>query len=263
VPHLTTLHGRLNLPDLVPLYRRFADEPVVSISNHQRQPLPWLNWQGTVYHGLPISSAAFDPTGGESLVFIGRICAEKRLDRAIEIARRCGRKLRVGAKVDKADREYFAAVIQPLLSSSDVEFLGEVNEQQKAKLVGNSAAMLFPIDWPEPFGLVMIEAMAYGTPVIAWNCGSVPEIITDGVTGFVCESIDQAVDAVGRIPTLSRERCREEFDVRFRAARMAEDYVRIYERLVGQSGTTKEADHGRSHRGSGSVLHSGNLIAGR
>lgn len=261
-PHVTTLHGRLDLPDLVPLYRQFSDVPVVSISDSQRKPLPWLNWQGTVYHGLPDELASFHPNADRYFMFVGRISPEKRIDRAIEIAKRCGCVLKVGAKVDQADRDYYETV-RHLIDQPGVEFLGEINEEQKADLVGNAAALLFPIDWPEPFGLVMIESIALGTPVIAWKCGSVPEVVSDGVSGFICENIDQAVQAVARLPTLSRARCREEFERRFRAARMAEDYVRIYERLVGQSKQTKAADHGRSHSGPRPVLYSRDVIASR
>src|SRR5262245_17892519 len=231
VPHVTTLHGRLDLRDLVPLYRQFPDVPVVSISDAQRQPLAWLNWQGTVYHGLPDDLYRLHPKSSGYLAFIGRISPEKRVDRAIEIARRCGRELRIAAKVDQADREYFEQEIRPLLDAPGVKYIGEIGEGAKNEFIGNAAALLFPVDWPEPFGLVMIEAMACGTPVIAWRCGSVPEVIDEGITGTICESIDEAVEMVRGIDQFDRPRCRQQFERRFRAARMAEDYVHVYQRL--------------------------------
>ena len=232
VPHVTTLHGRLDIPDLVPLYREFRDMPLVSISNAQRAPIPWANWQGTVYHGLPADLYAFHETPGDYLAFIGRISPEKRVDRAIRIARRARMKIRIAAKVDDVDREYFEEQIQPLLDESDAEYIGEIGEGEKRDFLGDAVALLFPIDWPEPFGLVMIEAMACGTPVIAYRHGSVPEVMEEGVTGFVVSGIDDAVRAVERVPSLSRRHCREVFEERFSAARMARDYVKIYERLA-------------------------------
>jgi glycosyltransferase involved in cell wall biosynthesis len=232
VPHVTTLHGRLNIPDLVPLYREFRDMPLISISNAQRAPIPWANWQGTVYHGLPAELYAFHETPGDYLAFIGRISPEKRVDRALRIARRARMKIRIAAKVDDVDREYFEEQIQPLLDESDAEYLGEIGEGEKRDFLGDAVALLFPIDWPEPFGLVMIEAMACGTPVIAYRHGSVPEVMEEGVTGFVVSGIDDAVRAVERVPSLSRRHCREVFEERFSAARMARDYVKIYERLA-------------------------------
>lgn len=232
VPRLTTLHGRLDIPDLQPLYKRFRDEPVVSISDAQRAPLPFARWEGTVYHGLPPDLLQFQPDGGEALVFLGRLSPEKNAEAAIEIARRCQRPLIIAAKVDTQDRDYFEGVIRPLLSTPGVEFVGEVDEAGKNRLLGRAHALLFPIDWPEPFGLVMIEAMACGTPVIALRRGSVPEVLTDGETGFICDDVDAAVEAVARVPALSRARCREVFERRFRAERMAMDYLRLYERLI-------------------------------
>jgi glycosyltransferase involved in cell wall biosynthesis len=261
-PHVTTLHGRLDLPDLQPLYRRFQDIPVISISNAQRKPLPWINWQGTVLHGLPIDLYRYHPQGGEYLAFLGRISSEKRLDRAIEISRRCGMKLKIAAKVDAADRKYYEEVIRPLLSTPGVEYLGEIGEEQKHDFLGNAKALLFPIDWPEPFGLVMIESMACGTPVIAWRCGSVPEVITEGVTGYVCDSIDQAVEAVRRCSNLNRLRCRQTFENRFCAARMAQEYLRIYHRLILQTRVAEVADDGRDYSRSGPVLHSRDVVPG-
>jgi glycosyltransferase involved in cell wall biosynthesis len=255
-PHVTTLHGRLDMRDLLPLYRRFHDVPVVSISNSQRRPLPWLNWQGTVYHGLTDDLYSFRPHAGGYLAFLGRLSPEKRVDRAIDIARRCGVPLKIAAKVDAADKEYYARAVQGLLDRPGVEFIGEIGEREKAPFLGNAMALLFPIDWPEPFGMVMIEALACGTPVVAWRCGSVPEVIRDGVTGFICESIEEAVRAVERVPALSRSRCRQEFETRFRAAHMVENYVRIYQRLMSLAEPPR-TEYARSHSGPGSVLHSG------
>jgi glycosyltransferase involved in cell wall biosynthesis len=232
VPHVTTLHGRLDIPDLVPLYQEFRDMPVISISNAQRAPLSWLNWLGTVYHGLPEDLYSFRDEPGQYLAFLGRISPEKRVDRAIEIARRVGMPLKIAAKVDEVDRGYFDAVVAPQLKDPLVEYMGEVGEEEKAMFLGNAYALLFPIDWPEPFGLVMIEAMACGTPIIAYRHGSVPEVMEEGQTGFIVESLEDAVDAVERVPTLSRRRCRQVFEERFSAARMARDYLSIYERLL-------------------------------
>jgi glycosyltransferase involved in cell wall biosynthesis len=230
--HVTTLHGRLDIPDLGPLYREFREMPVVSISDAQRKPLPWLNWQGTVRHGLPADLFTPQPKPGKYLAFLGRISPEKRVDRAVEIAERAGMKLKVAAKVDPADKEYFESRIRPLLKSRWVEYIGEIGEEEKGAFLGDALALLFPIDWPEPFGLVMIEAMACGTPVIAWPGGSVPEVMRDGVTGFVVSNIEQAVDAVSKIETLDRSVCRGVFDAHWTSARMASDYVNLYSRLI-------------------------------
>ena len=235
VATITTLHGRLDIPDLVPLYRRFHDIPVVSISDAQRSPLPPVNWQGTVYHGLPPDLYTFQPNPGRYLAFLGRICPEKRVDRAIEIARRAGMRLKIAAKVDKADQAYFRSEIEPLLGDSLVEFIGEIGEGEKEAFLGNAYAVLFPIDWPEPFGLVMIEAMACGTPVIAYRCGSVPEVLDEGLTGYIVDSLEDAVSAVKKVGDLDRGRCRDVFEQRFSVSRMARDYLAIYERqLEGQ-----------------------------
>jgi len=232
VPHVTTLHGRLDTPDLVPLYGRFRDMPVISISNAQREPLPSANWQATIYHGLPTNLLPFHPNSGDYLAFLGRISPEKRADRAIEIAKRAGMRLKIAAKVDRVDRRYFKRVVEPLLNESHVEWVGEISDQKKDEFLGNAYALLFPIDWPEPFGLVMIEAMACGTPVIAYDHGSVPEVIEDGVNGFVVKDLEGAAQAVRRVPDLSRGQCREVFENRFTATRMATDYVRLYMRLI-------------------------------
>lgn len=231
-PHVTTLHGRLDLPDLVSLYREFADVPVVSISNSQTAPLPWINWQTTVHHGIPLDLYDLKKTQGTYLVFLGRISPEKRVDRAIEIAKRARMKLKIAAKVDRVDRRYMDTEIRPLLDHPLVEFIGEIDEKDKAELLGNAYALLFPIDWMEPFGLVMIEAMACGTPVIAFRRGSVPEVIDHGVTGFIVEDIEDSMLAVEKIQHFDRSRCRSAFEKRFSAARMAADYVKIYERLM-------------------------------
>jgi glycosyltransferase involved in cell wall biosynthesis len=243
-PHLTTLHGRLDLPDLVPLYREFAEVPLVSISNSQRRPLSWVNWQETVYHGLPPDLHAPRLGPGEYLAFLGRVSREKGIERAIEMAHRAGRPLKIAAKVDAADRTYYKEAVEPLLRASRplVEYIGEISEAQKAEFLGNAAALLFPIDWPEPFGLVMIEALACGTPVIAWGEGSVPEIIENGVTGFVVDNLDAAVEAVARLATLSRVTCRRTFEKRFSAPRMARDYLKVYRRLAEQTPAPRGRD---------------------
>jgi glycosyltransferase involved in cell wall biosynthesis len=232
--HVTTLHGRLDLPDLVPLYQEFPDMPVVSISNAQREPLPWANWQATVYHGLPVGLYRFHAEPGSYLAFVGRISPEKRVDRAIEIAKRIQIPLKIAAKVDPVDKDYFETVIAPLLDDLLIEFVGEIGDAQKNEFLGNAYALLLPIDWPEPFGLVMIEAMACGTPVIAYRGGAVPEIMEEGHTGFIVEELEDAVEAVRRVPELSRKRCREVFEQRFTATRMAHDYVQVYERLISR-----------------------------
>jgi len=237
VPHVTTLHGRLDLPDLVPVFDRFRNEPVVSISDAQRQPLPWANWQATIYHGLPKDLFTFQPNQGDYLAFLGRVSPEKRVDRAIEIAKRVSMPLKIAAKVDRADRRYCKRDIEPQLTQCHVEWVGEISDQQKNQFLGNAYALLFPIDWPEPFGLVMIEAMACGTPVIAYDRGSVPEVMEDGVTGFIVRETHEAADAVGRVRNLSRARCREVFERRFTVGRMANDYINLYERMLRRDAT--------------------------
>jgi glycosyltransferase involved in cell wall biosynthesis len=233
-PHLTTLHGRLDRPELVPLYRHFSGLPLVSISNSQRAPLPWANWHETVHHGLPPDLYSFRSVHGEYFAFIGRISPEKRVDRAIDIAQQCGMPLYIGAKIDKADEAYFNERVKPLLHTPLVEFVGEVNEQEKRELLEHARALLFPIDWPEPFGLVMIEAFACGTPVIAYAHGSIPEIMEDGVTGFVVANQEDAVRAAQHIDSIDRARCRQAFERRFTVARMAENYLRTYRRILGR-----------------------------
>jgi glycosyltransferase involved in cell wall biosynthesis len=237
IPTVTTLHGRLDLPDLVPLFAEFGDMNVVSISQAQRAPLPHARWLGTVHHGLPTDLHRFHPEPEGYLAFLGRICPEKRPDRAIEIAIRTNLPLKIAAKVDRADRAYFNAVIRPLLNHPLVEYIGEIGEQEKGEFLGEARALLFPIDWPEPFGLVMIEALACGTPVIAYRHGSVPEVLEHGVTGFIVSDQDEAVRAVANLDQISRSQCRATFERRFSARRMADDYVALYQsaaRLIGR-----------------------------
>jgi glycosyltransferase involved in cell wall biosynthesis len=236
-PCLMTLHGRLDLPDLPPLYREYAEMPLVSISESQRRPLWWANWAGTVLHGLPMSLYAPRLRTERYLAFIGRISAEKRLDLAIRIAQSVGIDLLIAAKVDAADRVYYEQVIKPLLVGRGVHFIGEITDADKAEFLGGAMALLFPIDWPEPFGLVMIEAMACGTPVIAFRRGSVPEVIDDGVSGIIVDSVEEAIAAVHRLDALPREGVRRRFEQRFTAARMAQDYTEVYERLLRPRGS--------------------------
>ena len=228
---LTTLHGRLDIKDLPGAYQRWPQYPLISISDHQRRPLPAANWFATVPHGVPTERFRFSEAPGEHLVFVGRFSPEKRPDRAIEIAQRACMQLVLAAKVDPVDRPYFHAVVEPLLQGPYVEFVGEVDDQAKNELLGRAAALLFPIDWPEPFGLVMIEAMACGTPVIAWDNGAVREVVEDGVTGFIVDSIDAAVAAVARLDTIDRRRVRATFERRFSATTMAKKYADLYTRL--------------------------------
>jgi len=232
VPQVSTLHGRLDIPDLQPLYRNYKDMPVVSISDAQRDPLPWVNWQGTVHHGMPIDLFSLYPEPGKYLAFLGRTSPEKGLDKAIEIAKLCDMPLKIAAKVDRVDVEYFKGVIKPLLNHPLIEFVGEIGYPEKIDFLGNAAALLFPIQWPEPFGIVMIEAMACGTPVIAYPRGSVPEVIEDGLTGFIVSDDKEAVEAIRNVERFNRRNCRKRFEQRFTDVRMAQDYLAIYERLV-------------------------------
>ena len=233
---VTTVHGRLDLAEVAPLYREFSDMPLVSISASQRAPLPFANWVGTVHHGLAEEVCPFNPAFNQSarsgyFAFLGRVSPEKGLDRAIEIARRAGVRLKIAAKVDRDDEDYFRANIVPLLAAPGIEFIGEVKEGQKPAFLGNATALIFPIEWPEPFGLAMIEAMSCGTPVIAWPHGSVCEVIEDGRTGFIVDSIDAAVGALERAPRLNRLAVRTRFEERFSATRMAQDYLSVYRTL--------------------------------
>ena len=232
-PFLTTLHGRLDLPEHEPVFSTFPNVPLVSISNAQRRPAPNANWIGTVHHGMPenlLKPVLAEPS---YLAFLGRISPEKRVDRAIRIAERCGLPLKIAAKVDAADHDYFEEMIKPLLTKPNVEFIGEISDPQKSEFLSNAFALLVPIDWPEPFGLVMIEAMACGAPVIAFNRGAVPELIEDGVTGFVVEDETSAVGALRHLSRLSRTVIRKRFEERFTARRMARDYLAVYRDLVG------------------------------
>jgi glycosyltransferase involved in cell wall biosynthesis len=233
-PAVTTLHGRLDLPELPLLYREYRDHPLISISNAQRAPMPPVNWAGTVYHGLPRELYTFSPrpAGEGYLAFLGRISPEKRPDRAIEIARASGIPLKIAAKVDRVDETYFREKIRPMLDGGLVEYIGEIGEHEKSAFLGGAIGLLFPIDWPEPFGLVMIEAMACGTPVVAWRCGSVPEVVEEGVSGFIVASLPVALAAVRKLPLLDRARVRACFERRFTVERMARDYLAIYRSLA-------------------------------
>lgn len=242
LPQLTTLHGRLDLPDLAPLYDEFAETPLVSISNAQRAPLPRANWLGTVYHGLDVAPERFNPHPEDYLAFVGRISREKRVDRAVAIAGALGMKLKVAAKIDAADREYFEREIAPLFEQPFVEFLNELDEPHKLTLMAKARALLLPIDWPEPFGLVAIEAMACGTPVLAFRCGAMPEVIDEGVTGLLVDDLAGAEAATKALWHFDRRRVRARFDERFNGQRMARDYLEIYQRLLAA----------RAARGSGS-----------
>lgn len=231
-PCLTTLHGRLDIPDLAPIHEIFREQPLVSISNAQRGPLSWANWLGTVHHGMPDRLLTLREGEQGYLAFLGRISPEKGVDEAIRIACRVGMPLKIAAKVDLADRLYFEQQIKPMLNHPLVEFIGEIGTEEKNDFLGNAAALLFPINWPEPFGLVMIEALACGTPVIAYRCGSVPEIIDEGVVGFIVSNIEEAAAAVGKLDSVDRRDCRRHFERYFSDERMARDYLNIYQRLI-------------------------------
>jgi glycosyltransferase involved in cell wall biosynthesis len=230
-PFLTTLHGRLDLPGLESMVKRFPRAPFVSISENQRQPLPHANWLGTVYHGLPANSLRPSFKRGRYLAFLGRLTPDKGPEAAIRIAQKSGMPLRIAAKIPRGEKSYFAETLSPLIAGDGVELIGEVNDQAKQDFLANAAALIFPINWPEPFGLVMIEAMACGTPVIAFPCGSVPEVVEHGVTGYVVQSEADAVSATKCLDKLDRKRVREGFERRFTARQMAEQYLRHYQRL--------------------------------
>jgi glycosyltransferase involved in cell wall biosynthesis len=236
-PFLSTLHGRLDLPEHQPVFTTFSSIPVVSISNSQRRPIPQANWIATVNHGLPADALQPRATEPSYLAFLGRISPEKRLDTAISIAQRCGIPLKIAAKIDRADVDYFDETIRPRLLAAGVEYIGEIGDRDKSEFLSGAIALLVPIDWPEPFGLVMIEAMACGAPVIAFNRGSVPEIVEDGVTGFVVEDETSAAAAVRKVPSLSRSVIRRRFEERFTARRMAEDYLRLYRKMADSERT--------------------------
>ena len=262
-PVVTTLHGRLDLPELQPVFREFADMPLVSISDAQRRPLPWANWEATIHHGLPANLYTYHSQPQGYLAFLGRISAEKRPDHAIEVAKRTGLPLRIAAKVDPADLQYYRSEIEPLLDHPLIEFIGEISDREKDDFVGNALALVCPYDWPEPFGLVLIEALACGTPVLAYRRGSIPEVIEHGVTGFVSETLGEMVSAVERLGEIDRQRCRASFEQRFTADRMARDYVALYERIIedrlavaspkihalGAGSVFEVASNGNSHNG--------------
>ena len=243
VPCITTQHGRLDIPDLVALYQQFRDIPLVSISDAQRKPLAWANWLGTVHHGMPEKSLRFRK-GGEYLAFLGRVSPEKGLLEAIQIAIKSGKKLKIAAKVDRADQDFFEVEIKPLLKHPLVEFLGEIGHTEKEAFLGEAAALLFPINWPEPFGLVMIEAMACGTPVIALPRGSVPEIIQDGINGFLVKTVEEAVRAVRNIDQIDRLDCRRHFEDNFTDGHMAAKYLEIYQQLIGRGSSSIGLEEG-------------------
>jgi glycosyltransferase involved in cell wall biosynthesis len=238
VAHVTTFHGRLDLPEIRPLYDEFRDIPFVSISDAQRGPLHHLPWLGTVHHGLPPHLLRYHPRTGDYLAFVGRISPEKRADRAIAIATACGLPLRIAAKVDPADADYFDREIRPLLDNPLVDYVGEISEEEKSDFLGGARALLFPIDWPEPFGIVMIEALACGVPVVAFRGGSVPEVIDDGVTGFIVDTLEDAIDATRRVQRLDRGACRAAFERRFTVQRMAADYATLYDAVIERTAPT-------------------------
>jgi glycosyltransferase involved in cell wall biosynthesis len=232
LPQLTTLHGRLDIPDLVPLFREFAEMPVVSISDAQRHPLPWINWQGTVHHGMPEDTFLPRSGSGNYLAFLGRISPEKGVDQAIEIAKRSGMPLKIAAKVDRTDKSYFESHVKPMLDHKLVEFVGEISDLEKNEFLGNASALLFPINWSEPFGIVLIEAMACGLPIIAYPLGSVREIIEDAVSGFLVHNIEEAAAALKNLSAIDRRKCRRAFEERFSVKRMAQEYLTIYDRII-------------------------------
>jgi len=256
-PVVTTLHGRLDLPEIMPIFNEYTDMSVVSISDAQRAPLPQAKWEATIHHGLP-DLYTFHPNPGSYLAFLGRISPEKCPDHAIEVAKRVGMPLRIAAKVDPADRGYFEAQIERLLDHPLVEYVGEITDAEKCDFLGDAAAVVCPYDWPEPFGLVLIEALACGTPVLAYRRGSIPEILEDGVTGFICENVEEMVAAIARLPLIDRRRCRESFEQRFTARRMAEEYVGLYERMAAVQTRPYALHNGRSSNnhivGTGAVL---------
>ncbi len=249
VPFVTTTHGRLDLPEIARVYTHFPDVPLVSISDSQRVPVPHLNWAATVYNGIDFGHFTFQERPGTYLAFLGRISPEKRVDRAIEVARELGMPLKIAAKVDAADRDYFEYAIRPQLAHPLVEFVGEVSDVEKNEFLGHAYAYLFPIDWPEPFGLTMVEAMACGTPVVAMKCGSVPEVVTDGVTGFICSSMRQFVDAVPRVASLDRVACRAVAEDRFSAQVMTVGYERVYGDLAAAGSRPAGLTHSLSRVG--------------
>lgn len=263
-PHVTTLHGRQDIDDLQILYAEFADMPVVSISDSQRSPLPDANWQATVYNGIPERLLSYQPQPGSYLAFLGRVSPEKGVEEAIAIALALGMELRIAAKIDPIDEHYFTTRVKPLLREPGIEFIGEINELEKSDFLGKARALLFPINWPEPFGMVMIEAMACGTPTIAYRRGSVPEIIEHGTTGFIVDDRDQAIAATRTVDSLQRASCRRVFEERFSSKRMAEGYLKVYRNLLATREkhviyANGELNYGRRHSDRRQVVYSGNL----
>jgi glycosyltransferase involved in cell wall biosynthesis len=248
IPCISTLHGRLDLPSYQALFREFSEHPLVSISDSQREPLSFANFSATIHHGMPADLCTFSLQPENYALFLGRICPEKGADKAIEIATRAGIPLKIAAKVDPLDEQYFQSVIKPLLDRPGVEFLGEATQDQKDNLIGKAKALLFPITWPEPFGLVMIEAMACGTPVIAFDCGSVPEVMEHGKSGYVCSTVDQAVEYLASIDSFDRLKCREVFDRRFTAELMAKEYLKVYESVIAASASKHLLSFSRFHK---------------
>ncbi len=232
-PVLTTLHARLDQPELIPVFRKFADLPLVSVSDAQRDPIPWANWQATIHPGVPTSLYAPRDNHGQYLLFLGRVAPEKGLERAIELARRVEMPIRIGAKIDTQHLEYYKSVIEPLLEHPLVEFVGEVTDIEKDDLLGEAYALLAPYAWPEPFGLALIEALACGTPVIGSRCGAIPEIVDHGVTGFLCDTLEEMTHSVKHVSLLERTRCRQAFDQRFTSERMAQEYLTVYRHVLG------------------------------
>jgi len=231
-PHITTMHGRLDLPDLKTIFKSFTDIPLVSISNNQRLPLPQVNWQATVYNGIPMENYTFQKHPGKYLAFLGRISPEKGIEQAIEIAIASGMPLRIAAKIDPNDQHFYETKVKPLLTHPLIDYIGEINEQEKDAFLGNAYAVLFPIQWPEPFGLVMIESMACGTPVIAFNKGSVSEVMVHGETGFIVNTIEQAIESIEQIESICRECCRYIFETRFSSKEMANGYLKVYQQAI-------------------------------
>ena len=263
-PHVTTLHGRQDIHDLQFIYAEFADMPVISISDSQRGPLPGANWQNTVYNGVPEQLLTFHPQPGSYLAFLGRVSPEKGVEDAIAIALALGMTLKIAAKVDPVDKQYFNTQVKPLLQEPLIDFIGEISEMEKDDFLGNASALLFPINWPEPFGLVMIEAMACGTPIVAYNRGSVPEIVEHGVTGFIVDNPNQAIAATRAIDSIYRANCRRAFEERFSSKRMAEGYLKVYRNLLATREknvmyANGELNYGRRYSDRRQVVHSGNL----
>ncbi|MGN6565087.1 MAG: glycosyltransferase family 4 protein [Thermomicrobiales bacterium] len=261
-PVVTTLHGRLDLPDLPPIMRAYRDAPLISISNSQRRPLSWAHWAATVYNGMDLTPYTEYPDHGEYFAFIGRVSPEKNLEGAIAIARRTGIPLRIAAKVDKVDQDYYEASVKPLIDGKLVEYIGEIGEDEKCAFLGPAYALLFPIDWPEPFGLAMIEAMACGTPVLALRHGSVPEVVADGETGFVRDTLDELTAVADRIPALDRHRCRQWVEARFSAAAMADGYEAAYNRILAERRPIVEMNVLKPRLAPGSSVVAAELLAG-